>query len=112
MTVGRIVYTVDAMPAITPVNYVVDGESILIRTASTNKLAAAGRNEIVAFEADRIDPQRRAGWSVVITGRASEITDPTDLARVGALPLRSWVLDGTGRYIRIHTDLVTGRRLQ
>lgn len=109
---GRIVYTANAMPAITPVNYLVDGESILIRTASTNKLAAAGRHEIVAFEADQIDPERSAGWSVVVTGRASEVTDPAELGRIASLPLHSWVLDGTGgRYIRINTDVVTGRRV-
>ena len=36
---------------------------------------------VVAYEADDLDPQRRAGWSVVVTGWASMITDPEQIAR-------------------------------
>lgn len=109
--VGRIVFTANALPAVQPVNYTVDGGAIVIRTESTSKLAVAGRRDIVAFELDDIDPLSGAGWSVVVTGQASEVVAPVDIARVAALPLRSWVPDGAGRYVRISCDIVTGRRI-
>lgn len=103
--VGRIVYTADALPAIEPVGFFLADDSIVVHAGCGTRLAAAGRCEVVAFEADDID----AGWSVVVTGRAVEDADVTR-----RVPLVSgvWPTGGTdGRYIRISCDLVTGRRL-
>lgn len=108
---GRLVYTVNALPAVQPVNYVLDEESIVIRTESASKLAIAGRHEIVAFEVDEIDDSTGTGWSVVVTGRARAVTDPDEIERAGKLPLHSWALDGRGRFVRISCELITGRRL-
>jgi len=47
VAIGRIVFTVGALPAVHPVNFVVDGDEILLRTNSATKLAAATRNAIV-----------------------------------------------------------------
>lgn len=108
---GRILYTAGALPVIQPVNYVLDGETIVIRTDSIAKLAVAGRREVVAFEIDDIDPGSGTGWSVSVTGHASEITAESELAHAQTLPFPGWVLDGPGRHIRIACELVTGRRL-
>lgn len=108
---GRIVYTVNALPAIQPVNYVVDGESIVIRTASASKLAMAGRREIVAFEVDDIDDDIGTGWSVVVTGQAGPVSERGEISRIDLLPLRSWAVTESGRYVRISCELVTGRRI-
>jgi nitroimidazol reductase NimA-like FMN-containing flavoprotein (pyridoxamine 5'-phosphate oxidase superfamily) len=108
-TLGRIVYTVDALPAVRPVNYVLEDESIVIRTDSASKLAGGARPEIVAFEVDDIDDKTGAGWSVVVTGPARAITDEGEIARVSKLPLHPWVVDGDGRYVRISCEIVAGR---
>jgi hypothetical protein len=107
---GRIVFTVRALPAIQPVNFVLDGEDVVIRTGTGSKLTAAVRNAIVAFEADEIDPIAHTGWSVTITGRAAEIRDPDQIARLDPR-LRPWAAGERGRFIRIPAELVHGRRL-
>ena len=35
----------------------------------------------MAYEADDLDPQRQLGWSVVVTGLATTLTDPEQIAR-------------------------------
>lgn len=109
--VGRIVYTRDALPAIAPVNFVMDRDEIVLRTASGSKLDAATRNAIVAFEIDQIDPATQTGWSVVVVGHATHETDPAVIARMRQLPLRSWMPDEGQHYVRIRCEQVTGRLL-
>jgi nitroimidazol reductase NimA-like FMN-containing flavoprotein (pyridoxamine 5'-phosphate oxidase superfamily) len=109
---GRIGITVGALPIVVPVNYLLDGRRILIRTSPGTKLEAAAREAVVAFEVDDIDPATRWGWSVSITGFASPVTDPGDLARVATLPLERWVGPADDEHvIAISTELVSGRRL-
>jgi nitroimidazol reductase NimA-like FMN-containing flavoprotein (pyridoxamine 5'-phosphate oxidase superfamily) len=81
--VGRIVYTDRALPAVQPVNFVVDGWSVAIRTAPRSRLAtAAAAGTVVAFEVDEFtDEPDRTGWSVVAVGRAIRVLPvPTDQA--------------------------------
>ena len=69
---GRVVFTLNALPAIRPVNHLVDDGRIIIRTRLTTTISAvmgsARSGVVVAYEADNFDPQSRAGWSVVATG--------------------------------------------
>lgn len=106
---GRVVYTADALPAIQPVAFLVDDDSIVIRAGRDTTLARRDRPEIVAFEVDDIDPARSVGWSVVVTGRASEEVRPPEVDRLAALLPAGRA--GNGRYIRISCDLVAGRRM-
>ena len=55
--VGRLAVAIRNRPDIFPVNYAVDGESIVINTAPGTKLAAAVLGRSVAFEVDLIDPE-------------------------------------------------------
>jgi uncharacterized protein len=80
--VGRIVFTVRALPAVQPMNFVVDNGGIVIRTDPGMKLSAILRNGVVAFEVDEIDPARSTGWSVTVVGRIQEITDPFEIKRL------------------------------
>jgi uncharacterized protein len=108
--VGRIVFTVRALPAVLPVNFVLDGGDVVVRTGPGSKLSAALRNAVVAFQVDRISEQTQSGWSVTITGRAEEIRDRTRIARLDGI-LRSWAGGDRDHFIRIPTELVSGRRL-
>ncbi|HVX43841.1 MAG TPA: pyridoxamine 5'-phosphate oxidase family protein [Mycobacteriales bacterium] len=109
---GRILYTNGALPAIQPVNYALDGNSIVVRTESESKLAAAGRGQVVAFEIDDIDTDHGSGWSVVVTGRATTIASEHELARAQELPIPAWFVPDQPHFIRIQCELVTGRRLR
>ena len=62
--VGRLATSVNDQPEVFPVNYVVDGQSIVFRTAAGSKLEDIVTNNRVAFEADGWTEE--AGWSVVL----------------------------------------------
>ncbi|WP_179081896.1 pyridoxamine 5'-phosphate oxidase family protein [Streptomyces rectiverticillatus] len=137
VSLGRVVFTRRALPAIRPVNHVVDGGNVVIRThegAALAGLAAppeqtgigsrgraagrpgrgeggdAGQGVVVAYEADAIDPETHLGWSVVVTGYCTLVTDPDELARYEAL-LEPWWDERMDCAVRIRPSLVTGVRL-
>nr|WP_028477821.1 pyridoxamine 5'-phosphate oxidase family protein [Nocardia sp. CNY236] len=111
---GRVVFTRDALPAIRPVNHLVDADGdIIVRTRLTSRLTSAVRGNsavVVAYEADDIDPVRHTGWSVVVTGLAQPITDPESIARYEKL-LHPWVDKVMDTVITIHPEIVSGIRL-
>ncbi|HEY3683639.1 MAG TPA: pyridoxamine 5'-phosphate oxidase family protein [Streptosporangiaceae bacterium] len=106
--VGRVVYTRGALPAVTPVGYVLDGEYIVLRTAPGSRLDRGVRDAVVAFEIDHVDPDSPDGWSVVVVGRSARATDDRTLRRLRALPLAGKCTD---HYVRIGCQRVTGRIL-
>ncbi len=109
--VGRVIVTDRALPAAFPVNFALLGEDVVFRTAAGSKLEAASARTVVAFEVDDIDPLRQTGWSVLIQGRTSLVTDPVELARAHALPFHPWAPGRRLEYVRIRSELVSGRRL-
>lgn len=111
VTVGRIVFTARALPAVAPVNFAVVGGTVVLRTARGSKLDAAVAHSVVAFEADRIDVDRRAGWSVVVVGRADVVTDPDEIAMLDELDLQSWLVGELSHYLTVRPELVSGRVL-
>jgi hypothetical protein len=113
VSVGRLVYTHLALPAIRPVNHIVDGDRVIIRAFRGTAIAAAvGGNSgmVVAYEADRIDSDSHLGWTVIITGRASRLSDPAEVARYQEL-LHPWVTGDLDDVIAIQADMVDGFRL-
>jgi nitroimidazol reductase NimA-like FMN-containing flavoprotein (pyridoxamine 5'-phosphate oxidase superfamily) len=109
--VGQVVFSHRALPEILPMNFRLDGDGIVIRVASGSTLARTADGTVLAFHADRIEVAAHAGWSVTVVGRASEIVEETEQARVAALPLESWLGDGRDHFLRIAAERVTGRRL-
>ncbi|GLU47128.1 pyridoxamine 5'-phosphate oxidase family protein [Nocardiopsis ansamitocini] len=109
--IGRIVFTDRALPAIQPVNFTLHGADIIVRTAPDTKLAQATRDSVVAFEVDDYDVYERTGWSVTVVGIGRAVTDLAELAELRTLPLRAWAPGDRAHYIRIETDIVTGRRI-
>ena len=107
---GRIAVST-SVPTILPVNFHFDGSRILVRTGRGTKLDAAIRNAVVAFEVDDVDPLSHAGWSVVVTGVARELTDPDELAETRRRPLARWAPGPDDRVIAISTVMVSGRRI-
>jgi nitroimidazol reductase NimA-like FMN-containing flavoprotein (pyridoxamine 5'-phosphate oxidase superfamily) len=111
--VGRVGVTIDALPAVLPVNFVVSDGAVVFRTVPGTKLDAATAGAVVAFEADGYGPETSTGdWSVLVRGVARELTGPDELATANALPLESWAWDGgADRFVRIEPTVLTGRRL-
>lgn len=110
-TLGRVGLCMRALPIVLPVNFVVDGDRVIIRTGAGSKLEAAMERAVVAFEVDDIDPVYHEGWSVVVTGMAEVVSDPGDIARLEHLPLRPWSTVPGDTFLSIRTELLSGRRL-
>ncbi|MBP2328130.1 nitroimidazol reductase NimA-like FMN-containing flavoprotein (pyridoxamine 5'-phosphate oxidase superfamily) [Kibdelosporangium banguiense] len=109
--VGRLVFTENALPAVQPVNFRLYEGQIVIRVAGGAKLRAASGNAVVAFQADELDPDLRAGWSVTVVGHAQLIFDTDELVELSGVWLQPWVTGRRDHFIRIQTEKVTGRRL-
>ena len=110
-TFGRIAVSANALPVVLPVNFLVLGDQIVIRTRRGTTLAAATRNAIVAFEVDQFDEETGAGWSVLVQGIAREVLDPLNLAEANAAPLARWMDPLGSRHVSISIDLMSGRRV-
>ena len=113
VSLGRIVFTKDALPAIRPVNHLVDDHTIIIRShlgAAIVAHAAFDDGVVVCYEADDIDPVRHTGWSVVATGTARLVDDPEAIARYEQ-QLAPWVERQMDYVIAIRPQLITGLRL-
>jgi nitroimidazol reductase NimA-like FMN-containing flavoprotein (pyridoxamine 5'-phosphate oxidase superfamily) len=109
---GRVVFTVNALPAIRPVNHLLDEGRIIIRTRLTSAISSLARSAdgiVVAYEADSINPQTRTGWSVVVTGRAHTVTDPGEVSRYEQL-LHPWV-NHPDTVVAIEPEFITGFRI-
>ncbi|GGM19224.1 hypothetical protein GCM10010129_74340 [Streptomyces fumigatiscleroticus] len=110
--VGRVGFTQQALPAIRPVSHLVHRGAVVIRThAGSALLRGSPGLEVVAYEADDIDPRTGTGWSVLVTGVATRVTDAGDLARYTRV-LLPWADGETAQVVRIVPELVTGYRLE
>jgi nitroimidazol reductase NimA-like FMN-containing flavoprotein (pyridoxamine 5'-phosphate oxidase superfamily) len=110
--VGRLVFTEHALPAVQPVNFRLWKGDVVIRVVGRWKVAAAARPIVVAFQADELDLDLRAGWSVTVVGHAQLITDVDDLVKLSGIFLQPWVDGRRDYFVRIRTEKVTGRRLR
>jgi hypothetical protein len=112
VSLGRLVFTHQALPAIRPVNHLVECESIIVRaTAGAAIVSAADRHGVVvAYEADSIDSENHVGWSVIVVGTARLLTDDAAAARYRTL-LHPWISGAVDDVITISADLVTGYQM-
>ena len=111
-TVGRIAYVIDGWPVVVPVNYLVDGDDIVVRTDPGTRLAAHARYTTqLGFEVDAPDMLFKSGWSVLAHGLAQEIVDEDELERLAARRLEPWARGPKSVWIRIGLLQITGRRL-
>ncbi|PWI12916.1 pyridoxamine 5'-phosphate oxidase [Streptomyces sp. Act143] len=111
--VGRVVYTRQALPAVLPVNFSLDADtSVVLRTSPDSDLVRAIDGVVVGFEGDEFDAATRSGWSVVVTGRATVVTDPAEHERLSQEGPVSWMPVRDAVFVRIESELVTGRELR
>jgi nitroimidazol reductase NimA-like FMN-containing flavoprotein (pyridoxamine 5'-phosphate oxidase superfamily) len=110
--IGRVAVLSGGAPVVFPVNYALDGEAVVFRTAPGTKLAASGRGP-ASFEIDCFDREARSGWSVVVVGRLEEATayDGALLDRVSHLPVEPWADGEKAYWMRLVPTRITGRRV-
>jgi nitroimidazol reductase NimA-like FMN-containing flavoprotein (pyridoxamine 5'-phosphate oxidase superfamily) len=66
----------DGRPYVTPMSFVLVGNSVAFRTVPGRKLDAIRENPEVCVEAAKFDPESGEWASVIITGTARETDDP------------------------------------
>ncbi len=111
VSVGRVGFVADGEVFVLPVNFVMDGQAVVFRTANGSKLASAEDESAVAFEVDNYDDITRSGWSILVRGRAEVVEDDAELGRLGRLGLSPWAGEENRPFwVRIRPTSVTGRR--
>ena len=112
--IGRVAFVRHGQPVVLPVNFAVDGDTIVFRTSAGSKLDLAEREAGVAvsFECDSYDAAERAGWSVLVKGVMHPVLELTETTRLDRMGLKLWTDDvERRRWIRIEIREVTGRRI-
>ena len=106
--VGRLGLSVGSLPVILPVNYVLDGRTIVFRSETGEKTRAAEQSVVACVEVDQYDRFEHSGWSVLATGRLGlvELDLAADYER---LPLAAWALKGETRFVEMPIELLSGR---
>lgn len=110
--VGRVVFDEARGPVALPVNYKMLGRDVVFRTASHGPVAAAVAAGTVSFEVDNIDDALSEGWSVVVSGDAHVVADPTERASMERLDVRPWAGGDREAYVRLVPRTITGRRIR
>lgn len=107
--IGRVGVSLGALPAIFPVNFVVDDNQVLFRTGEGVKLKAALNHTVVAFEVDQADTDTRSGWSVLVVGVADVV--PPGEPNAAPIDPDTWVAGERDHLVRIRPEVLTGRRI-
>ena len=107
---GRVAWQAADLPQILPVTYAMYQGSAHFRTAPDSILAELARPTSVALEVDELDQQTRSGWSIVLHGRTSAVSEPEALADLWASDfLVPWAVGNRTLFIRIVPERVSGR---
>jgi len=104
---GRLVTHVGDVLDIFPVNYVLDRDRIVFRTAEGSKLFELTVNDEVLFEVD--DHTDSDAWSVVVRGHAHRLDTSEEVAEADLLPLHPWLPTLKYNYVRIEPTSISGR---
>jgi hypothetical protein len=111
-SIGRVGWvTPDGHAMILPVNFVLDGGTIVFSTGEGDKLDSVREGRVLTFEVDAVEPAFQAGWSVLVIGAAEVITSPAQVHRIEQLHLAPWAPLPDRVFIRLSGDEITGRRL-
>jgi len=106
--VGRVAYCDEHGPVVVPVNYVVDGDGVLLRLSPHSTLARELRSAPASFQVDEFDEYTQGGWSVLVRGHASYVEASDHPA---ADDLQPWPNGQRTLLVRIAAREITGRRL-
>lgn len=113
--IGRVAHTAgtgDEAPVLVPVNFLVDGRTVVYRTDPAGAAAVASGTKL-AFETDFVDEDRRVGWSVLVTGTAEPVTDSAAAEALGRRPgSEPWAGGQRTLWIRVLPGEVSGRAIQ
>jgi len=114
--IGRVAFGGQYGPTVLPVNYRVHDGSIVFRTRAGGAMDEDLRTNIddleimIAFQIDRVDEEKREGWSVLIQGPAHHVAE-SELPEVTDADVTPWAGGDRRHYVRIAPHRITGRRI-
>ena len=106
--IARVVWTAGASAAIVPVNYAVADGALWFQCSPTSRLGRECNGRQVLVEIDSVDAATKTGWSVIVTGVAQTVEGDVPEFLDG---LQVWPRGPRTRFVRVHPDEITGRRL-
>src|ERR1022692_2407023 len=110
VSLGRIAISIDALPVILPVHFVLSDESVLFPTVTGSILDSATTGTVVAFQADAQESLSGDFWSVLLQGIALSVSDGPGHTKGRAIPLESRPdLQRKLHMVRIEATIVSGR---
>jgi uncharacterized protein len=108
VSVGRLAVVIGDHPEVFPINYAVDGGTLVFRSGPGSKLDAALSGP-VGVEADGVDTETGTAWSVMMRASAVAISSSDDLLGTVALRLFPWQAGPKEHFVRLVPDDVSGR---
>jgi nitroimidazol reductase NimA-like FMN-containing flavoprotein (pyridoxamine 5'-phosphate oxidase superfamily) len=111
VAIGRVGFIYDGEPMVLPVNSMLTEGKIAFRTAGDSMLHELGDGELVAFEADHVDPVAESGWSVLVRGNLWAVDDAALLERLASAAAHPWAPGPKDRWMVIEPTKVSGRSI-
>jgi nitroimidazol reductase NimA-like FMN-containing flavoprotein (pyridoxamine 5'-phosphate oxidase superfamily) len=108
--IGRIALPGDGDVEVFPVNFVVDGGTIVLRTAAGTKLSLIAAGSRATFEVDEVDVVEQTAWSVVLKGMVQVVIGHDAVIETFEMEVQTWQAGQKPTYVRLVPDSVSGRR--
>lgn len=115
---GRLVYNSRYGPMALPVEYAVQGGSIVFRagqdtfTEEDLRTGIAHAEYHVALEVDQIDLAVREGWTVLVRGAAHHVDTEAEREAIAAAGIEPWIEGEPEHVIRITPARIWGHRIR
>ncbi len=104
---GRMAYLLGGQVNLVPINYAVDGSTLLFRTAEGSKLLGVVMHPEVVFEIDRYDDS--TALSILVRGNA-RVLEEDEEHRSENVPLRPWLDTLKYNVVEIAPTEISGRQ--
>ena len=112
VALGRIAWSdADGRVQVRPVTFGLDGGCVAFRCGPGSMLDAIREGRPVGFEADRIEPALRSGWSVLLVGATAEL-DTASAGHPGSRIVDPWAGGERPHLVRLRAGELSGRRLR
>jgi nitroimidazol reductase NimA-like FMN-containing flavoprotein (pyridoxamine 5'-phosphate oxidase superfamily) len=111
--IGRLGVVVDEVPLVFPMQFAMDGETVVLQTNQGTKIFHAPLTS-VSFEVDHVDWEKGVGWSVLVQGFGEDISTAIDerSEALRSLSTQSWAPPPADRWLKIIPRKITGRLLR
>ncbi len=107
---GRLGVVVDGVPLVLPMQFAMEGETVVLQTNQGAKTLNAPLSS-VSFEVDQVDWDEGVGWSVLLQGYGADISSALDQRSeaLRSLTIQSWAPPPADRWLKIIPRKITGR---